>query len=294
MAAIAASTSPTKAAMMKPVIHELVPPLMEEVLPGMLERIMQQYMKSVDDKLEHLNIATNQQKVEMGLLSSTLEQMRASTGQVFEDNLKKAEHYISTLTRHAAEADQKIAECQARSDTIISGVNVKLAELEEAKAEMRKRIEADRAEMMTQISTEFADVQSKIIRVGEWKLEVDNKMATADGEIEKRCEVSFSNFESRVAAEIMSTKEFLRQTEERIKSTGVVGGAGTGNAGKGKGGLTVKDLKVDKLGEKVDVSDFRHWMKLVELQLDHVYGYAHMEDVVDELRRTREPVNVEG
>ena len=99
----------------------------------MLERTMQQYMKNVDDKLDHLNIPTDQQKVEIGLLNTSIEQMRANAGQVLGDNPRKAEHYISTLTRHAAEADQKIAECQARSDTIISGVNVKLAELEEAK-----------------------------------------------------------------------------------------------------------------------------------------------------------------
>jgi hypothetical protein len=86
----------------------------------------------------------------------------------------------------------------------------------------------------------------------------------------------------------------MADVEKRIRETGVTGGAGTGGGAPAmRQRLTQKDVKVEKLMEKATTSDFRQWQKLIVLQLDHVHGYAHMEDVIDELRRTRETVTVE-
>ena len=54
--------------------------------------------------------------------------------------------------------------------------------------------------------------------------------------------------------------------------------------------MTPKDVRVDKLADKIDVIEFRRWQKTVELQLEHCFGKRPMEEIILALRHTREPI----
>ena len=61
----------------------------------------------------------------------------------------------------------------------------------------------------------------------------------------------------------MSVKEFVEAAEERIRKTGVAGGAGTGAESIVKARLNAKGCPVLKVTEKADVLKFRPFITTV-------------------------------
>ena len=122
-----------------------------------------------------------------------------------------------------------------------------------------------------------------------WTLGMEGNIGQSSKDLESKCRVAFDE----ILAQVANQKEFLKQVEGRILQIGVAGGAGTG-FGSGRGSsnseLSPKDVRVDKLADKIDVIEFRRWQKTVELQLEHCFGKRPMEEIILALRHTREPI----
>ena len=78
--------------------------------------------------------------------------------------------------------------------------------------------------------------------------------------------------------------------ERRILETGAAGGAGTGRTSQPSSRLSPKDVRVDKLSEKADLSEFRRWQRTIELQLEHCFSKPHMDEIILAIRHTTEPI----
>ena len=99
-----------------------------------------------------------------------------------------------------------------------------------------------------------------------------------------------ATIESRLGAEFESTKKFITEIEDRIRKTGIAGGADTGGHAGKKSKLTTKDCPVMKMQDKINVLEFRQWMVTVELQLESAHDMVGVDRLFEKLRFIRDPI----
>ena len=104
-----------------------------------------------NEKFDELSLKVDQNKYDLGILATLVDPemkvIRENTGVAFAENINKAEHYVKILTEHMSAAESNIEEQRARTNTVIDGINQKLAELE-----------AQRQAMIDEIKTELTRI----------------------------------------------------------------------------------------------------------------------------------------
>ena len=226
-------------------------------------------------------------------LAKQLRLIQSQTGAVLQQNIDKADMVCNVIDQKLRESETTINEQKERIDNIINGMNEEVRKFEESRQQMQawslkieEALTSSDARMDQKGVEIFNECRDKLQA---WTLGMEANIGQSSKDLEAKCRTAFDE----ILAQVSNQKEFLRQVENKNLQTGVAGGAGTGS-GSGRGSsnskLSPKDVRVDKLAEKIDVIEFRRWQKTVELQLEHCFGKRPMEELILALRHTREPI----
>ena len=180
----------------------------------------------------------------------------AQTGAVLAQNLKRAEEVAGVLATHIQNAETEVSTQKERFDGIIVGMNQELSRLESE----RQVFQNYTVSLEGILDAKFNDLEGK---------------CKAAFEVQDQANERF--------------KEWIGDAEGRILETGVAGGAGTGAFQNGAK-LSTKGCRVERLSEKADHTEFRKWIKTIEIQLEHVFGKTHMEELILAIRHTKTPL----
>ena len=230
----------------------------QEQIPGIVAGQVANQMAS---QLGEIQTAIGQLKHRMDTADAALNQqvklIQASTGSILQENLKKANDGVELLQAKINMAGTIAEDSQKRIDQLIKNVNSKY-----------EAIEAEQKKMEGFSESRVASLELKF------------------NELESRCQIEFTS----QIHKIESIAAFVQECQKHITATGVAGGAGTGRGSTTTTKLTTKDVKVEKLVEKADVAEFRRWQRMIELQLENVFGKTHIEDLIMGIRHQRSPI----
>lgn len=231
---------------------EYYPQIAQQIRTQLLPQILPQ---AIDEYTQNIKSEINSLRSEMQATDDRVTQVNVKSN-MLEQGIEKLQDNTGTiLANTVGQAQHYISVLAAHVETAqakIADSEQRISNIISGVNEKLQEIEGMRAELIANVSTEFTKVNEAVGNIGMWTSQVDAKMQAAYKNIEERCAATFVVHEQR---------------------------------------LTTKDRKAEQLGDKIGVADFRQWMKIVELQLDHVYGYPHLESIIDELRRTRQKID---
>lgn len=246
----------------------------------------------LNTKLAQFETSVTQDRQRLGSAEQTIQQYQVSTQMAIAGIEEKVNpQLVDQVKTVLNEMNDRMMKAQAQLDNLnglMPLADAKIKEIEKLQGDTVQRIESD----VNRMIQETQDKMEKIVQGSLITMEVQLKSKVQ--QLEDDTKTEFGNLRSDLTLEFSNHRQYMESVEPRIRALGVSGGAGTGaftHGGRSK--LTQKDVKVEKLMDKPTTSDFRQWQKLIELQLDHVHGYENMEEIIDELRRTREPITPE-
>ena len=235
-----------------------------------IERMIEQAITPIRDAVMTQSHNIGQVQAAIDMQSTQIEDLRTATGQVVNENLERAEKLLATLDGKINHAGQLAEDGQERINSLINEMNSRHAVIQSLMTEDKQKIEAWANELNAKIQEDKANAD------------------TSAEQLNQRLETTFTNLINNCQVEFEKQSKFLKDAESRILKSGIAGGAATGKGGSAK--LTTKDVKVEKLADKATVLDFRKWLKTIELQLEHVFGKQHIEELILNIRKIRNPI----
>ena len=210
-------------------------------------------------------------------------------GNILVDTITKANELKTNL-----EGIAELVVVQAKDSE--NRVSQNVAELNQVKVDLEK--------VFVSCKEKFAEVDSNRTFLEEYSQQLTTTMNETSSKNNADTAAKFetltaelntyaATMESRLGAEFESTKKFITEIEDRIRKTGVAGGADIGGHAGKKSKLTTKDCPVMKMQEKINVLEFRQWMVTVELQLESAHDMVGVDRLFEKLRFIRDPITRE-
>lgn len=238
-----------------------------------MERMIEEAIGPLRDAASSQSHNIGQAQAATEMQGKQIEDLRKATGQVVNENLTRAEELLAILDGKMNHAGQLAEYGQERINSLMNEMNNRHAALQNAMVEDKAIIKAWASDLSTKIQQDKANADSSA------------------EQFNQQLETTFINLVNNCQAEFGKQSKSLQDAESRILKSGVAGGAATGKGGSAK--LTTKDVTVEKLVEKASVLDFRKWLKAIELQLEHVFGKQHIEELILNIRKIRSPITEE-
>ena len=216
------------------------------------------------------------------IVSQMLQEFRGTFGDEVQEKLVELKSTIQVsierdvgaiLKTQIDQANDLTDKLKLNSDAVMIEVASALARCAQNVADLNRTIDDAKAK--------FVEIEEQRIVAQSWSVSIGAALAETSPELEAK----INAWSSAAHADNQSVKEFVQTIEERIRRTGVAGGAGTGaDVTSIKTRLNAKDCLVQKLSEKADVLEFRQWMKMIKLQLESCHAMIGIEKVTAKLR----------